>query len=101
MEFCSSELASSGRQPVPVMRGVEADGPRAAVAEPANNTAVLTSADSATSQSKPPPRGMVVKHPEYEDRSQRLASYKTFPRHMKQHPADMTDAGFYYAGELL
>ncbi|XP_056016370.1 uncharacterized protein LOC125674089 isoform X2 [Ostrea edulis] len=88
-------------QSSPFVGEVQADGPRSATAgETPNNTAHLASANygDGQEQSLPPRRPMVVKHPEYANRSTRLASYANFPRHMKQHPADMTDAGFYYAG---
>nr|XP_034332218.1 uncharacterized protein LOC105325768 isoform X1 [Crassostrea gigas] len=70
----------------------------ASVREPANNTAHLSSAGYSQLRSESPQPVMAIKHPEYTARSARLGSYQTFPRHMKQHPADMTDAGFYYAG---
>lgn len=69
--------------------------------EPANNTAHLSSAGYSQLRSESPPPVMAIKHPEYTARSARLGSYQTLPRHMKQHPADMTDAGFYYAGKCL
>eukprot|EP00105_Crassostrea_gigas_P008996 XP_011423764.1 PREDICTED: uncharacterized protein LOC105325768 isoform X2 [Crassostrea gigas] len=83
-------------------RMVETDGlnvsDSASVREPANNTAHLSSAGYSQLRSESPQPVMAIKHPEYTARSARLGSYQTFPRHMKQHPADMTDAGFYYAG---
>jgi hypothetical protein len=68
-----------------------------------NNTAHLASANYRNGQDQVdiPRRAMVVKHPEYANRATRLASFANFPLHMKQHPADMTDAGFYYAGKIF
>ncbi|XP_061193576.1 uncharacterized protein LOC133201789 [Saccostrea echinata] len=88
-------------QSVPQVGVVEPDGPWAAYnGSTSNNTAHLASANysNGQDQSETTRRTMVVKHPEYASRPARLASYANFPRHMKQHPADMTDAGFYYAG---
>lgn len=98
--FVLSELASHQTN-----RMVETDGlnvsDSASVREPANNTAHLSSAGYSQLRSESPQPVMAIKHPEYTARSARLGSYQTFPRHMKQHPADMTDAGFYYAGKCL
>ncbi|XP_062580447.1 uncharacterized protein LOC134242390 [Saccostrea cucullata] len=88
-------------QSAPPAGVVEPDGPRTSYnASTSNNTAHLASANYSDGQDQPDTtrRTMVVKHPEYASRPARLASYANFPRHMKQHPADMTDAGFYYAG---
>lgn len=98
--FVSTELASNRTNGM-----VETDGlsvsDSASAREPTNNTAHLSSAGYSQLRSESPPRVMAIKHPEYTARSARLGSYQTFPRHMKQHPADMTDAGFYYAGKCL
>uniref|UniRef100_K1PZ94 Apoptosis inhibitor IAP n=1 Tax=Magallana gigas TaxID=29159 RepID=K1PZ94_MAGGI len=66
--------------------------------EPTDNTAHMFSTGYSQLRSENQPRIMAIKHPEYTARSARLASYHSFARHMEQHPADMTDAGFYYAG---
>ncbi|XP_062621139.1 death-associated inhibitor of apoptosis 1-like [Saccostrea cucullata] len=88
-------------QSAPQVGVVEPDGPLAGYnASTSNNTAHLASANYIDGQDQPDTtrRTMVVKHPKYASRPARLASYANFPRHMKQHPANMTDAGFYYAG---
>jgi hypothetical protein len=99
--WCPVSLADPIQSSPMVGGEVVVDGPRTAAAGvPHNNTAHLASANYADRQDQVdlPRRAMVVKHPEYANRATRLASYANFPRHMKQHPADMTDAGFYYAG---
>ncbi|XP_052898332.1 death-associated inhibitor of apoptosis 1-like [Anopheles moucheti] len=39
------------------------------------------------------------KHPEYKIEAQRLLSFKEWPKSMKQTPAQMVDAGFFYTGK--
>lgn len=46
----------------------------------------------------PPPTSIPVKHPEYAARETRLASFANWPRHLKQDPRVLAEAGFFYAG---
>ncbi|XP_062606047.1 baculoviral IAP repeat-containing protein 7-like [Saccostrea cucullata] len=88
-------------QSAPQEEVVEPDGLREGYnASTSNNTAHLASAIYSDGQDQPDTskRTMVVKHPKYASRPARMASYANFLRNIKQHPADMTEAGFYYAG---
>ena len=49
----------------------------------------------------PLPVFVAVKYPEYAKREVRLASFSAWPKNLKQPPSLLTEAGFFYTGQLI